>query len=319
MKKTLVAIAVLVVACSPGETGESTTTSVTTTVPESTTSTDAMTTTTTAPSTTTTTASTTTSIPASTTTTGGLEGTWANQPLVVTDFGALGWWDGSFWLDAETEGALPVVGGEDYQVTVLGSLSLTTAGPQTIVCDPLSLLGVVVDDPELLGSFPGPYGVAISAPWTLVPHLVEEDTDDGTYAGSAAEILSNRGLDVANPVIKQVIRTDLEGDGVNEVIVVAEEVTPSFLMEVGDYSILFMRKVVEGNVQTAILEESIVLSEDDQFAGAHTVGSVADLNGDGKMEIVTNSAYFEGFGVGVWEYVNDDIGPSIVLETGCGS
>jgi len=117
----------------------------------------------------------------------------------------------------------------------------------------------------------------------------------------------------------QVLRTDLEGDGVNEVIVVAEEVTPGFLMEVGDYSILFLRKVVRGDVQTAVLEETVVLSEDDQFAGSHIVGTVADLNGDSKMEIVTNSAYFEGFGVNVWEYVNDDIGPSIALQTGCGS
>jgi len=254
-----------------------------------------------------------------TTTSPLLEGNWADEPLVVTDFGALGWWDGSSWLDAETEGALPVVGGEDYQVTVLGSLESRTAGTQAIVCDPLELLGVVLENPELLGFFPGPYGVAISAPWPLVPHLVEAGSDDGTYAALASEILSDRGLDVASPVIKQVIRTDLEGDGVNEVIVVAEEVTPGYLMEIGDYSILFLRKVVEGDVQTAVLEETVVLSEDDQFAGSHIVGTIADLNGDSKMEIVTNSAYFEGFGVNVWEYVNDDIGPSIALQTGCGS
>lgn len=318
MKKLLTALLVVVAACSPGEAADSTTSSSSTSLATSTTT--APSTTTTAPSTTTTTlAATTTTPPGTTTTDAGLAGDWADGPLVTTDFAALGWWDGSNWLDAETEGALPVVGGEDYQVIVGSSVGLTTAGPQTAVCEPLGLIGVELADPNLLGTFPGPYGVAISAPWPLQPNLYDEEADDGTYAGFASALLSARGLDVASPVIKQVIRTDLEGDGVNEVLVVAESVTPGFLLEVGDYSIVFLRKVVEGDVQTAILDETVVLDEDGQFGGSHAIGTVADLNGDGKMEIVTDSAFFEGFGVTVWEYVNDDIGPTIRLQAGCGS
>jgi hypothetical protein len=189
-----------------------------------------------------------------------LEGNWADGPLITTEFGALGWWDGGEWLDAETQGALPVVGGEDYQVSRLGFLGMTTAGPQTTVCEPLELLGVDLADPELLGSLPGPYGVAISAAWVLQPHIVEETTDGGDYAAFAAEILADRGLDVDRPVIKQLIRTDLDGDGVNEVLVVAEEVTPGFLLEPGDYSIVLMRKVIDEG-RTALLDETIVLDE----------------------------------------------------------
>jgi hypothetical protein len=120
-------------------------------------------------------------------------------------------------------------------------------------------------------------------------------------------------------VIKQLYRTDLEGDGVHEVLVVAEVVSPGFLLEPGDYSISFLRKVVQGEVQTAILGDTVVLDEDDQFAGAHGIGGVADLNGDGKMEIIGNTAYFEGFQVDVWEYVDDELGPLVALQVGCGS
>lgn len=309
--------AVLVVAaCSPNEASDSTTTS---TGAPMTSSTMRASTTTTLPSLTTTTAAAPTSTVGPTTSTSLLAGNWADQPLVTADFGALGWWDGSGWRDAMDEGALPVLGGEDYQVIRLATLGITSGGPQTTVCEPLALLGVELEDPDLLGEFPGPYGVAISAPWDLQPHLFEEIEDDGTYAGFARELLAGRGLDVASPVVKQVIRTDLEGDGVHEVLVVAEEVTPGFLLEPGDYSIAFMRKVVEGDVQTAVLGDTVVVDENDAFAGAHAFGAVADLNGDSKMEVVLNSAYFEGFGLWVWEYVDDDLGPVVVLETDCGS
>lgn len=313
MRRLGLALFLAAAACSPADTTESSTSSsagpTTTTSPVATTSTPA--------TTPTTTASTTTLPP--TTTTSLLAGNWADEPLVTTDFGALGWWDGSGWRDAATEGALPVVGGEDYQVVRLDFLGSTTAGPQTTRCEPLELIGVELEDPDLLGSFPGPYGVAVSAPWPLRPHLLEAFVDDGDYSGFASEILGSRGLDVDEPVIKQLFRTDLEGDGVNEVIVIAEDVTPGLILEEGDYSIAFLRKVVEGEVQTAILGETVVLEDDDQFGAAFVLGAVADLNGDGRMETVMNEAYFEGFGVVVWEYVDDDLGPAIVLQTGCGS
>lgn len=317
MRKTLLVLLLMGVACSPADTAASTTTTeaaTSTSMPAvSTTSSSVSTTSTLAPSTSTTTLETTT------TTDALLAGNWAAGPLVTTDFGALGWWDGSAWIDAAATGELPVEGGEDYQVTLLGEVDRTTGGPQTTVCDPLELIGVELENPDLLGGYPGPYGVAISAPWTLQPQLFEALTDDGTYAGFASELLSALGMEVAEPSIKQLFRTDLEGDGINEVLVVAEQVSPGMLLEPGDYSIAFMRKVVGGNVQTVIIEETLVFDEQDRFSGAHAFGGAADLNGDGKMELIVDSAYFEGFGVGVWEYMNDDLGLVQVLLTGCGN
>lgn len=310
-----------VAACGPDEAGEPTTTppGETTSTGEPTATTIATTTTASTTSTTLSTTTTTTTVPDTTTTSPGLEGNWADEPLIVTGFGAMGWWDGSDWIGAEDAGALPVVGGEDYQVARIGLQAITTAGPQDLVCEPIGIIGVEVDNVELLGEWPGPYGVAISAPWELQPHLFEPVTDDGTYSAFAAELLSSRGLDVASPVIKQLFRTDLEGDGVNEVLVVAEDVNPGLLMEEGDYSIIFLRKVIEGEVQTAVLGDTVVRPGDSQFGAAYSVGAVADLSGDGQMEIVVDLAFFEGLSVEVFEYVNDDLGPVSQLQVGCGS
>ncbi len=311
----------MLAACSPvSETANPTTTlDVTTTARIVATTTTVETTSTSEDPTTTSTSATTTSLEETTTTSDVLDGNWADQPLIVTGFGALGWWDGTDWVRAETEGALPVVGGEDYQIAVIGLEATTTGGPQDLVCEPVFNLGVVLENDHLLGEWPGPYGVAISAPWDLQPNLFEAFADDGTFAAIASGLLAERGLVVADPVIKQLFRADLEGDGINEILVVAEDIRGRFLPEVGDYSIIFMQKVVEGDVQTVVLGDSVITDLEGSFVVGFSVGAVADLSGDGQMEIVVDSAFFEGLGVDVWEYVDDDIGLFPYLQTGCGS
>jgi hypothetical protein len=37
------------------------------------------------------------------------------------------------------------------------------------------------------------------------------------------------------------------------------------------------------------------------------------------MEIVVSGAYYEGAWVALWEYVNDDLGPTLQLSLGCGA
>lgn len=308
-----VALALLVGACSPAEVAGSTTT----TFPATTTSLVVSSTTSAPPVTTTTTAATTTSMAPSTTTTEP-GGNWAEAPLIVTQFGAIGWWDGVTWVDAQDEGVLPVSGGEDYQIAVLGLDATTTGGPQVEQCDPVLNIGVELANTDVLGEWPGPFGVAISAPWDITPHLVEQFDDDGTYAAFASALLAERGLNVPDPVIKQLIRTDLEGDGTNEVIVVAEDISGGFLPETGDYSIAFMRKVVQGDVQTAILGESVITDPEGAFPLGFSVGVVADLSGDGKMEIILNGSYYEGAWFELWEYIDDDLGPLMMLTLGCG-
>jgi hypothetical protein len=302
------------------ETDSSTTTTTiatTTTQDVSTSTTTEATTTTTSAVTTTTVAPTTTTVAPTTTTTETVAGNWATTPIVAAGFGALGWWDGAAWAQVEPATALPVAGGEDYQVAMIGLEAIVVGGPPTTLCDPLNNPGVVLENEQVLGDWPGPLGVAISAPWVIVPHLVEQIEDDGTYSAFAEELLAERGLDVPDPTMKQILQVDLEGDGVNEVLVVAEDVSEGLLAQNGDYSIVFVRRTAAGDVQTDILGESVIVTADDPFVNSYSVGAVADLNGDARMEIVLTAAYYEGIFVEVWEYGAD--GPVPQISSGCGA
>ena len=173
-----------------------------------------------------------------------------------------GWWDGANWNQVTEITPLPVEGGEDYQVVLHGLEATVSGGPEVLQCDWLNNPGVELSNSDVLGpGWPDTTGVAISAPWELYPNFVQlEDDDDETYSDFARPLLAERGLEVPQPVITQVFRFDLEGDGVNEVVAVAEDIGDgeSLLAQEGDYSLVFMRRVVDGEVQTAILADSIV-------------------------------------------------------------
>jgi hypothetical protein len=284
--------------------------STSTTFEDTTTTTSAGTTTTVAPTTTTVAPTTTT------TTTESVAGNWASTPIVMAGFGALGW-DGAAWTQVEPTTALPVAGGEDYQVAMIGLEAIVVGGPPTTLCDPLNNPGVVLENEQVLGDWPGPLGVAISAPWVIVPHLVGQMEDDGTYSAFASELLAERGLDVPDPALKQILQVDLEGDGINEVLVVAEDVSEGLLAQDGDYSIVFVRRTRSGDVQTDILGESVIVTADNPLVNSYSVGAVADLNGDARMEIVLTAAYYEGIFVEVWEYGAD--GPVPQISSSCGA
>jgi hypothetical protein len=81
---------------------------------------------------------------------------------------------------------------------------------------------------------------------------------------------------------------------------------------------VLLRKLIEGEWQTAILESSVAVA-DQAYILSHSIGAIADLNGDGKMEIVVDAAYYEGSGTVAYEYIDDDLGPQPVLMGGCGA
>ena len=115
------------------------------------------------------------------------------------------------------------------------------------------------------------------------------------------------------------MRADLDGDGSLEVVVVADQLADqsNSLARPGDWSLVFVRRVVGGAPQTTVVESEVAAEADSGFLLLYKVGAVADLNADGRMEVVMNNGYYEGAGNAVYEYADGSL--TEVLSAACGS
>ncbi len=233
----------------------------------------------------------------------------------------MGVWDGE-WRIVEDPADLPPVGSK-WQVFngpgIPPEPELAPILDDNLFCDPVGLSRPLVAF-EL-----GEPWLAVQAGWPLVPHKVEDFTGQlDVYIEIVVDLLAGQGLTIDTAFINQLVRLDLEGDGVDEVIVIATEGERSDIYTPATdqpFEVVALRKVVQGEVQTALLALRLpdeTLPDGFPFLLELEVMAVADLNGDGKMEIALRDRYYEGAGLTVWEYVNDDLGPVVVLDLGCG-
>ena len=166
------------------------------------------------------------------------------------------------------------------------------------------------------------YDFAVSCDWDPCPRFPREN--DAEYESIVSNILTEQGL--SDPVVNivQNYRIDLEGDGFDEVVLYAEYSPDNdgrFSKKKGSYSLLLLRKIINGNVENIILDKDAYISDDfqDDFARVRYVFGIlgfADLNGDNKLEIITIGGYYEGKGYKVYEIQNNK--PIVVLKNGVG-
>lgn len=141
-----------------------------------------------------------------------------------------------------------------------------------------------------------------------------------SYQRAVAALLRAQGLNVARAKLTQLLRVDLNGDGTEEVLIVAQS-RPDYghtpQEKRGDYSIIALRYVDNGVVKTAILDSSIS-KKDVGFSapGYFEVMSCVDVDGDGKMEIIGANGYYEGNGFEVWQFDGHNV--KSVISNGWG-
>lgn len=228
----------------------------------------------------------------------------------------MGWWSDG-WVVPEGIEDIPLNGGEEYQVVMLDAPVTTALGSLPELCEP-SLTPVLEFDPPLPGEFHDPGAVAVIADWELRPSPVRVETDlDDLHLDAVKEVLASLGIET-EPIIYQQVVADIDSDGVEEIVIVAKLVDDTLIARPGDYSVAILRKVVEEEWQSAILETSVA-EPGSPYVLSHSVAAISDLNGDGKMEIAVDGIYYEGSGTAAYEYIDDDLGPQAVLGGGCGA
>ena len=163
-------------------------------------------------------------------------------------------------------------------------------------------------------------GIATDAPWAVLPRVPRlQDPNQDIYQDFVVQHLREKGIDEPAVEIAQLLRVDLDGDGTEEVLIVANRLGgDGTLAAPGDYAFVLMRKVVGATVRTISLDEEYY--PDGCVAecapSSFRIVAVLDLNGDGAMEIVVGKQYYEGATRSIYEI--DDEEPRAVLSWTCG-
>jgi hypothetical protein len=147
-------------------------------------------------------------------------------------------------------------------------------------------------------------------------------TDKAVYADLIDGILKENGLDGVKAEIRQVLSVDLEGDGIDEILINASNLDFEHMEAYcakGTYSIIILLRNIDGNMKHIVLRQS-AYPEDGELDGnisvAYSLSSILDLNGDGIMEVIVGDRYYEGHGFGVFEIRGDEAAE--VLSNGWG-
>lgn len=224
--------------------------------------------------------------------------------------------NGVAWLSADTCQA-QLAGGERYRLAGLTEPLGQATGAVPRLEAPGEYPYV-----ELSPEPPGAATVASCAPWSLLARGVATSAlTQQVYLDATRALLRQRGLPEAVPNLSQVVRCDLEGDGIDEVIlaaVVAREGYPQPNIEANDYSFVALRRVIDGQVRTTLLEGEFH-RRSAEFAAPNRfdIAAVVDLNGDARLEIVVSTRYYEGMGMAVHELRNGRLVRA--LENGMGA
>jgi hypothetical protein len=220
------------------------------------------------------------------------------------------------WLDPATTAAS--LNGEEayaiYEGTSLLGYSVGSLPSQVPpFCPAMQEVSLHLDDP--LSSV-----VALGTDWNALPRIPEEiSTDNAIYRQVIGEFLVNNGIPQADNVrIDRVLKVDLEGDGVYEVLISASHFDDGSGHDVmtGDYSVVLLRKVSGNSVLTIPLAaDTYTRSAPSSQPDRYLLTAVLDLNGDHKMEIVLGITGWEKAGALAYEV--DGTAAREVLQMRC--
>lgn len=161
-------------------------------------------------------------------------------------------------------------------------------------------------------------GVLLSGGAPKAPRKVTElPKSNLVYRSFLGGFLKRNGLAGATPRITRLVRADLDGDGSDEILIEARsrDGLPTSAYDKAhperEYSVLLVRSARGGKVTETALSFSRGKKgdggENAQMNGILPLAevrlrAVADLDGDGRMEVVTSARMYEAVGYDLWAF-----------------
>lgn len=182
---------------------------------------------------------------------------------------------------------------------------------------------------RLRGSADAPALAVSGATWPVAPRVPRRELPDGAdaavYRQAVADLLRAHKLTIARPRITQRLRVDLNGDGRDEVLLCAHsraEMGREARALKGDYAVAALRFVSPGGIVRTV-PLAIETYDRDRLEGAFAAGhfeilGCADVDGDGRQEIIVRTGYYEGEGVEIFSF-DGKRPPRRVLSAGWGA
>ena len=171
--------------------------------------------------------------------------------------------------------------------------------------------------------------IALAAPWNALPRKPRaSDTTQQVYSDAVRDFLKTKGIEQPKVKIENILRVDLDGDGEDEVLINAtnyftKDDRVPMRSPAGSYSMVLLRRQIAGKVQTQLVEGEFhpkaYLRREDSFdaPNAYKVIATLDLDGDGKLEVVVSSNYYEGEAITI--YRCDPKKVEALLSVSCGA
>ena len=133
------------------------------------------------------------------------------------------------------------------------------------------------------------FGIGTNANWKILPRQPKKiSLNDLAAKRFVANFLKLKGLSKSPVKITQAYRIDLEGDGVEETVVVANYYAKdaNYLPRLGNYSFVLLRKIIKGKAQTIMITGDYLAKNRDSDGSKNELIGIADFNGDGKMDFL---------------------------------